>query len=68
MKTGNKPQKPRCALASCQPNPMDAEGIKRDAWVTSKILVVSMEDERLGWAEKKMVEVVGDRLYGERGD
>lgn len=64
MKGGHKPQPPRCALGAIQPLPMDAEEIKRNAWKTQGILIISRHDARLNWVEAKTVQNLGDALYG----
>lgn len=64
MRTGNKPVPPKCPLGAIQPLPMDAEAIKREAWKTQGILIISGNDVRLGWADAQFVKIIGDRIYG----
>ncbi len=64
MKTGNRPLEPRCPLGAIQPLPMDTEAIKRDAWKTQGILIISRHDDRLGWNEAQYLKNLGDRIYG----
>ncbi len=53
-------------LAKYQPNPVDAEQIKRDAWNDDRILVIKAGDERLGWDEMQMIVNIGNRIYGKK--
>jgi hypothetical protein len=48
----------RSSLARHQPNPMDAEQVKRDGWHKDRILVIAAKDER------QLVVNLGNRLYG----
>ena len=56
----------QCTLGKCQPEPIDAEAIKRDGWNRQGILVVSRDDTRLDWVQRETVRQIGDQLYGER--
>lgn len=60
----NAPRPPRCALAAAIPTPMDAEEIKRDGWQQYQILVVALEDARLGMIDREFVRQLGNRIYG----
>lgn len=64
MKTGHAPAKPRCALAGIQVKQIDTEEIKADGFNNHGILVVRVDDPRLGWIERKIVEDLGKKLYG----
>lgn len=64
MKTGNKPATPRCTLGSIAINPMDTEEVKRNGFNNHGILVVHVDDPRLGWIEQKVIADVGRKLYG----
>lgn len=44
----------------------DPETVKRQGWRTDGILVVHVDDPRLGWDGRELVETLGKRLYGER--
>lgn len=46
----------------------DYERVKRDGWRDNGILVVSMEDDRLGWDDRELLKVIGEKLYGKRRD
>jgi len=46
------------------PNRPDIDEIKRDGWKKHRILVVSADDPRIGWVERKLIEQLGDNLYG----
>ena len=56
----------RSPLGRLQPNPVDAEAVKRDGWREQHILVVSERDERLDFVEREIVRRLGERLYGGR--
>ena len=43
------------------------EEVKRDGWHDQHMLVVSLHDHRLTWPEREMVEQLGTKLYGRRG-
>lgn len=60
------PKSPRSALARYQPQRQDVESEKRTGWCNHGILVVSENDDRLGWPEQEMIKQLGDRLYGQR--
>lgn len=66
MITGNKPSPPRCPLGALQPSAADKEQIKADAWKNDGILVVSMYDIRLNWADAQYIKTIGDMLYGKK--
>jgi hypothetical protein len=38
--------------------------VKHDGWREQKILVVSVDDERLSWPERELVRQLGEKLYG----
>jgi hypothetical protein len=46
--------------------PIDKEAEKRRGWRNLGIFVVDISDQRLSWADQKLVEELGDRLYGKR--
>lgn len=66
MRPGDKPQSPKCPLGAIQLQPMDIDAIKREAWLTQGILIISKHDVRLGWDEAQLVKNLGDKLYGRR--
>lgn len=66
MRSGHKPQAPRCALARFVPATMDVEEVKSSGWHEHQILVVSLADARLGWIERQVIEQIGKKLYGRR--
>ena len=55
-------------LGRMQPNAVDAEAVKRDGWREQHILVVSVGDSRLDFADRAMIRRLGERLYGGRHD
>ena len=40
--------------------------VKRDGWREQGVLAVSVDDQRLTWLERELVEQLGTRLYGPR--
>ena len=61
----------RCPLGSLIPikkDPADLEKIKRDGWHEQHILVVSPDDPRLDWTQKKFVENLANFLYGAKNE
>ena len=44
----------------------DTEQVKRDGWHEQGMLAVSVDDNRLTWPERELVEQLGTRLYGKR--
>jgi hypothetical protein len=44
----------------------DPDRVKRDGWRDQGVLAVSINDERLSWPEKELVQQLGDKLYGPR--
>lgn len=46
--------------------PMNKDAVKRDGWQQHQILVVSLDDERLGMIDKEFVKQIGERLYGSK--
>lgn len=40
--------------------------VKRDGWREQGLLAVSVDDHRLTWPERELVEQLGTRLYGPR--
>ena len=60
------PQAPRCALARVVAEPLDKDAVKRDGWQKHQILVVALDDERLGMIDREFVRHIGERLYGSK--
>ena len=44
----------------------DPEQVKREGWLEQGILAVDVDDPRLTWPERELVEQLGTRLYGPR--
>lgn len=40
--------------------------VKHDGWREQGLLAVSVDDQRLTWPERELVEQLGTRLYGPR--
>ena len=60
------PREPRCALGRLVPTAVGAEPIKATSWRDHRLLVVALDDPRLGWADRELVRTIGDKLYGTR--
>ena len=60
------PQEPRCALGRMVPTAVGAEPIKATSWRDHRLLVVALDDPRLGWADRELVRTIGEKLYGTR--
>lgn len=44
----------------------DADQVKREGWHEQGVLAVSVNDDRLTWPERALVEQLGTKLYGAR--
>lgn len=44
----------------------DPEQVKREGWQELGVLAVSIDDHRLTWPERELVEQLGTKLYGPR--
>lgn len=64
MKTGNAPQPARCALGKPIPDTIDTEELKHDAWTNHRILVAAIDDPRINWIERQILQTIGDKLFG----
>lgn len=42
------------------------EEVKRDGWREQGVLAVSVDDHRLTWPERELLERLGTKLYGPR--
>jgi hypothetical protein len=42
----------------------DAEQVKREGWQEEGLFAVSVDDHRLTWPERALVEQLGAKLYG----
>ena len=42
------------------------EYVKRQGWREQGVLAVSLEDQRLTWAERELIKQLGEKLYGKR--
>ena len=62
-----KPKPPTCALGKFVPSQMDVESVKREGFTQHGILVVAINDLRLSWIEKQIVEGIGKKLYNGKG-
>ena len=64
MIAGNAPKQPKCPLGRLIANQMDTDEVKRRGWLDNSILVVSIHDDSLTWADREMVKQIGEKLYG----
>jgi hypothetical protein len=44
----------------------DPDQVKRDGWHDEGLLAVSVNDHRLSWPERELVEQLESKLYGKR--
>jgi hypothetical protein len=44
----------------------DPEQVKRDGWREQGLLAVRIDDQRLTWPQRELVEQLGTKLYGKR--
>ena len=44
----------------------DPDRVKREGWHEQGLFAVMVDDERLTWPERELVEQLGTRLYGKR--
>jgi hypothetical protein len=42
--------------------------VKREGWKEQGLLAVSIDDDRLTWPERELVQQLGEKLYGKRED
>lgn len=61
-----KPKPPTCALGKFVPSQMDVESVKREGFNNHGILVVAVDDQRLSWIERQVIDGVGRKLYGKK--
>lgn len=61
-----KPRPPTCNLGRFVPSQMDVESVKREGFNQHGILVVAVEDQRLSWIERQIIDGVGRKLYGKK--
>lgn len=47
-------------------NSVDHEAVKRNAFRDQGMLVVSVNDPRIAWQDRILLEQIGTKLYGER--
>ena len=60
------PREPRCSLGRMIPTAIAPDGVKAAGWRDHGLLVVALDDPRLGWADRELVRTIGDKLYGTR--
>ncbi len=58
------PMSPRSCLSRLIPQKVDPEQQRREGWVKHGILVVAIDDKRLSWPEREMVNHLAKRLFG----
>lgn len=46
----------------------DPEQVKKEGWHEFGLFAVRLDDKQLDWPERKFIELIGNRLYGERKD
>ena len=55
---------PPMRMSLVTPNSRDAEAVKKNAFHDQKILVVNIDDDRIGWVEREVLKQVGEKLFG----
>lgn len=48
------------------PTPFNGEAVKRHGYHDQGILVVALDDPRIGWEYREILKAIGAKLYGER--
>lgn len=48
------------------PSAMDSDAVKKNGFHDQGILVVDINDDRIGWVERQMLMNIGEKLYGRR--
>ena len=56
----------RCPLGGIQPQKMDAERVKADAFHEEGIVVINLNEDRLDMVEREIVTQWAERRYGKR--
>lgn len=46
----------------------EPDQVKRDGWRETGLLAVSVDDDRLTWPERALVQQLGEKLYGKRNE
>ncbi len=64
MKTGHAPKPARCALGKLIPSTVDTEKLKHDAWTSHRIIVAAIDDPRINWIERQILQTIGEKLFG----
>lgn len=64
MKTGHAPKPARCALGKLIPDTIDTESLKHDAWTSHRIIVAAIDDPRINWIERQILQTIGEKLFG----
>lgn len=45
---------------------VDIAFMKRQAFHDTRVLIVSLDDPKIGWDERQLLENIGTKLYGKR--
>lgn len=48
------------------PNSRDTDFVKKQAFHDQRMLVVNLDDPKIGWDERQLLENIGVKLYGKR--
>lgn len=46
------------------PKRMDVDRVKKTAFHEERILVVSIDDDRIAWDERQILRAIGEKFYG----
>lgn len=53
-------------VSRLQPNSVDHDAMKRNGFHDQGILIVSIDDDRIGWDERQILINIGEKLFGKR--
>jgi len=48
------------------PTSIAPDAVKAAGWRDHGLLVVALNDPRLGWADRELIRTIGEKLYGTR--
>ncbi|MBT9291834.1 hypothetical protein [Prosthecodimorpha staleyi] len=60
------PREPSCVLGRMIPTSIAPDAVKAAGWRDHGLLVVALNDPRLGWADRELIRTIGEKLYGTR--
>ena len=63
MAAGDAPARPRCALGRVIDEARDVEAVKARLFERERVLVAKLDDERLSSEDRRVLQVIGGKLY-----